>query len=382
MIVPGDSSVRDTSGQKDLIEIVVKATHIHFKNPSKAKDRAVYYSLLPLSSSVPGGGTALITSTTAGFYMGDRKNTYQSNVTFSPGFNFHGAFNFPFRSNIWSAGNSWNYQGDMRFSIFPRYTWGLGGGQDYKDKLLIRYQYVRFYQNALKRITPYLLAGFGYNLDYNIGVHTDDSIHLDKFSGYPYGTANHANSFSSGITFNLLYDTRNNSLNPLPGSFLNAIFRVNPTFMGSNFYWTSLYLDARKYFSIRPKGQNVLALWSYLWTTLGSNPPYLNLPAVGGDTYQRSGRGFYSGRFTGKSVAYLESEYRRDITNNGLFGFVVFAELVSATEPNTKQFAYWHPAAGGGLRIKFNKKSGTNIALDYGFSKGYGALNISLGEAF
>ena len=343
--------------------------------------KRVYYSFIPLSMSVPGGGNALITSTTAGFYLGDRHTTYLSNITFSPGFNFHGQFNFPFRWNIWSPNNAWNYQGDTRFSIFPKSTWGLGGGSD--DNILIRYEYVRFYQNALKRIRPYLLVGFGYNLDYEINIHTNnDSISLQKFTGYSYGVANNSNSVSSGITFNLLYDTRNNSINPLPGAFFNLVYRVNPKFIGSDANWNSLYLDTRKYLSLSPKGQNVLAFWTYLWTTMGSSPPYLNLPAIGWDTYQRSGRGFYPSRYIGKSLYYLESEYRRDITADGLLGFVVFGELTSTTEPDTHSFTYWHPGAGTGLRIKFNKRSGTNVAIDFGFSKGYSAVSLNLGEAF
>ncbi|HTE12991.1 MAG TPA: hypothetical protein VK645_18555, partial [Chitinophagaceae bacterium] len=59
-----------------------------------------------------------------------------------------------------------------------------------------------------------------------------------------------------------------------------------------------------------------------------------------------------------------------------------FANLNTVTEPDKTTFAYLHPAAGGGLRIKFNKNSGTNIGIDYGFSKGYRALYISLGEVF
>lgn len=381
MIVPPDSSVKDTTGQRDLIGIALKLTHIHLKKPPMVDGKRVYYSFIPLSMSVPGGGNALITSTTAGFYLGDRHTTYLSNITFSPGFNFHGQFNFPFRWNIWSPNNAWNYQGDTRFSIFPKSTWGLGGGSD--DNILIRYEYVRFYQNALKRIRPYLLVGFGYNLDYEINIHTNnDSISLQKFTGYSYGVANNSNSVSSGITFNLLYDTRNNSINPLPGAFFNLVYRVNPKFIGSDANWNSLYLDTRKYLSLSPKGQNVLAFWTYLWTTMGSSPPYLNLPAIGWDTYQRSGRGFYPSRYIGKSLYYLESEYRRDITADGLLGFVVFGELTSTTEPDTHSFTYWHPGAGTGLRIKFNKRSGTNVAIDFGFSKGYSAVSLNLGEAF
>jgi len=66
-----------------------------------------------------------------------------------------------------------------------------------------------------------------------------------------------------------------------------------------------------------------------------------------------------------------------------LFGFVVFANLNTVTEPqDRRKFAYLHPAAGAGLRIKFNKNSGSNIGIDFGFSKGYKAIYIGLGEAF
>ncbi len=383
MINPSKPHVTDTTGQKDIIGVLKNFTHIQFKKPPKVNGRKVYYSLLPIGTTVPGGGRALVTTTQAGFYLGDRKATYLSSITFSPSTNFKGAFNFPFHSNIWSPGNKWNFQGDMRYSYFPQNTWGLGGKQDENDKLLIYYSYVRFYFSALKKIKPYIFAGIGYNLDYHISIHSDnDTLDLQKFTGYTYGTANNSNSFSSGIAFNFLYDARVNSINPLPGFYYNIIYRVNPKFMGSDDWWHSLYVDVRKYISFSKKEQNVLAIWTYLWTTLGSPSPYLDLPATGWDPNQRSGRGFYNRRYAGKSLYYLETEYRRQLTANGLFGFVVFANLNTVTEQNERKFAYLHPAAGAGLRIKFNKNSGTNIGIDYGFSKGYRALYISLGEAF
>jgi hypothetical protein len=382
MIAPPDSTVHDTSGLRDIVEILLKATHIHFKKPPQVRGRRIYYSLLPIGTNVPGGGRALVTSTQAGFYLGERRNTYLSTVTFSPSTNFKGQFVIPFRSNIWTSNNAWNFNGDSRFSIYPQFTWGLGGDQK-RDKQLMHYSYLRLYHNALKRIKPYLFAGIGYDLDYHIRIHPDvDSLDLRKFAGYDRGIGNHVSSFSSGITFNLLYDTRNNIFNPLPGFYYNAVYRVNPQFLGSDNWWHSLYVDVRKYIPISTRGQNVLAFWTYLWTTLRSNPPFLDLPAIRQDPYERSGRGFYPGRYTGKSLYYLESEYRRDITANGLFGFVVFANLNSVTEPGTGHFAYLHSAAGGGLRIKFNKRTATNICIDYGISKGYSAIYFALGEAF
>jgi hypothetical protein len=383
LIAPAAAAAKDTLGQRDLIGIFLGVTHIHIRHPLAVDGRRVYYSLLPLSTSVPGGGTALITSTTAGFYLGNRKETYISSVTFSPSFNLRGQFNFPIRANIWAANNAWNYQMDTRFSIYPLYTWGMGGRQPEDDKILLRFKYYRMYASALKRITPYLLAGAGYALDYDIHIRPDvDSENIQKFTGYNYGTGNHSNAFSSGLTLNLLLDTRNNSINPLPGAYFNMVYRVNLQFLGSNTNWHSLYLDARKYISFAEKGQNVLAFWSYLWTTLGSNPPFLQLPGIGQEPYQRSGRGFYPSRYVGKTLFYFETEYRKDITADGLFGFVLFANLNTVTEPHTANFAYLHPAAGPGLRIKFNKHSGTNVGIDYGISKGYNAVYVNLGETF
>ncbi len=382
-LVPPSRLVKDTSGQRDLIGVFFQVTHIHLKKPPSVKGRRVYYSLVPLSTSVPGGGNALITSTTAGFYLGDRKTTYLSNVTFSPGTNFKGEFNLPIRSNIWEADNAWNYGGDYRLTFYPQYTWGLGGNTAPSHKVLMRYTYVRLYQNRLKRIKPYLFAGVGYNMDWHINIRPDnDTLSLSKFTGYSNGTASRSNSFSSGLTLNLLYDTRNNSLNPLPGWFYDIVLRINPQILGSQNNWSSLYVDVRKYISFNEDHQNTLAFWSYFWTTLGTNPPYLDLPAIGWDAYQRSGRGFYPSRYTGRSLLDLEAEYRRSITSDELLGFVLFANMNAVPEAGTEDFDYVHGAVGAGLRVKFNKHSGTNVCVDVAASKGYWAVYLNLGEAF
>src|SRR5437879_6588607 len=96
----------DTTGKKDIINVIRSVFHINPQPDTTKKGKAFYFSILPLSSSIPGGGKALFTSTTAGFYLGDRSTTYISSVTFSPYFNLHGRFGFPFRSNIWLKDNT------------------------------------------------------------------------------------------------------------------------------------------------------------------------------------------------------------------------------------------------------------------------------------
>jgi hypothetical protein len=370
--------------KKDLIDVFRSLYDIKPRSDTDRKKK-LYFSFLPVSSSIVGPGKALITSTTAGFYMGEKASTNLSSISFTPYFNFKGRYGLPIRSNVWLNNNSWNIQGDTRFLVYPQYTWSLGGNQPESDNFLLNYKYVRFYQSALKRITNYFFAGIGYDLDYYIDLDLTpaDVNAFRKFTNYKYGTAEDENSFSSGPTINLLYDTRTNSLNPAPGWYANVIYRYSSVPLGSDNNWQSLYIDVRKYISITHTGpKNILAFWSYYWTSLTPGTPYLNLPSIGMDPYQRSGRGIEQSRYRGQRLFYYETEFRRDITRNGLFGFVLFANVNSVTQPISNKFVYWHPAGGGGFRIKFNKKTDTNIAIDYGFSKNYSAFSLNLGEAF
>lgn len=127
----------------------------------------------------------------------------------------------------------------------------------------------------------------------------------------------------------------------------------------------------------------MIALWAFYWTALKSHTPYLDLPSIGWDPYQqRSGRGFPQNRYRGNRLLYFESEYRRDLSRDGLFGFVLFTNLNAVSELVTNEFAHLHLAGGGGLRLKFNKRSGINISLDYGISKQYSMFYLNLGETF
>ncbi|MDB4903166.1 MAG: hypothetical protein JWQ63_2447 [Mucilaginibacter sp.] len=374
----------DTTGQKDLIDVGRSLFKIKSKRNYNREKNDVYFSILPFSSNVPGGSKALVTSTTANFYLGDRKTTFLSSVTFAPYFNLQGRYGLPIHSSIWLHDNNYNIEGSTYFLVYPQNTWGLGGGQPEGDKILVNYSYIRFYQSVLKRIKSYMYAGIGYNLDYYINVNTGNFTPLSDFTGYQYGTARGANPVSTGLTLNLLYDTRQNLFNPIPGSYANIVYRHNAEFMGSRDNAQSLYIDLRKYISLNNGAQqkNLLAFWTYYWTTLTAGTPYLALPAIGMDPYNRSGRGIDQNRYRGNALVYFETEYRRDITHDGLFGFVVFANVNSASQPGGYNFQYLNPAAGTGLRIKFNKKSDSNICIDYGVSKGYSDLILSLGEAF
>ncbi len=80
---------------------------------------------------------------------------------------------------------------------------------------------------------------------------------------------------------------------------------------------------------------------------------------------------------------YLETEYRFRITGNELLGGVVFANAETFSDTFRNQLEAIQPAAGISIRLKLNKKSDTNIAIDYGIgthrSKG---VFVNIGEVF
>ena len=82
-------------------------------------------------------------------------------------------------------------------------------------------------------------------------------------------------------------------------------------------------------------------------------------------------------------MVYAEGEYRFGITKNGLIGGVFFANVESLSAVQGTKLERLQPAAGPGLRIKLNKISKTNIAIDYGFGReGSRGFFVNLGEAF
>jgi outer membrane protein assembly factor BamA len=203
-----------------------------------------------------------------------------------------------------------------------------------------------------------------------------------KTSDYErYGPVSHA--ISTGITFSGLYDSRDNPINASRGFYTSLQYRDNYTFLGSTTAWRSLIVDVRKYFRFPESSDNVLAFWSYNWLVINGRPAYLDLPATGHDPGFTTGRGYIQGRFRGAQMVYLESEYRFKITRNGLLGGVAFVNGESFSAAPGTALQTVQPGFGAGLRVKLNKVSKTNIAIDYGFGReGSKGLFINVGEVF
>jgi hypothetical protein len=286
-------------------------------------------------------------------------------------------FTLPIQSSIWSKNNDYNFVGDFRFYKYPQSTFGLGSSSNIHQEDPMDYFYLRIYETVLRHVAGNFYAGAGYIFDDHWNIEDDGSY--GHYAAYGGGSR----SIASGITINGLLDTRDNAINPVKGSYASLQYRDNFVFLGSSSNWQSLVLDYRTYINFPAGSNNVLALWSFDWLTLGGRPDYLELPSTQWDAYSATGRGYIQGRFRGAQMVYGEAEYRYRITKNGLIGGVFFlnAETLSA-EPGTRLQGV-QPALGPGLRIKLNKTSKTNICLDYGFGRqGSNGLFVDVGEIF
>ncbi len=282
---------------------------------------------------------------------------------------------------IYSEKSKLIFTGDIRMYKFPTRTFGLGGETKMSDVEKIDYSYFKFSQLALKQVFPDLYAGLGYHLDHHFDIDEKPLVPVKVTDFQKYGFSSF--SISSGISANLMYDTRKNLMNPAGGMFAYLRYRTNMRLLGSDSNWQSLLMEFRKYFPLSEENDNVLAFWSYDDITLAGNPPYLDLPSNGWDAYSSTARGYASGRYRGKTFLYLESEYRFGILPSGLLGGVLFANLQSFTDYPSNKFHSIIPGEGLGLRIKLNKHSNANLAIDYAFGKenSHGFF-FSIGEVF
>jgi hypothetical protein len=174
-------------------------------------------------------------------------------------------------------------------------------------------------------------------------------------------------------------------VNSFKGIYANLSFRVNEKIFGGSQNSTMLYLEWRNYVPLdKNKPGMVLGFWSWGQFVTSGNVPYLALPAIGWDTYGRSGRGYVQGRFRGVNMVYGESEFRMPISKNGLFGVVAFLNATTASNINTGQqlFDALAPGYGVGLRIKMNMKDRTNICIDYGRGRDSHGLYFNIQETF
>jgi hypothetical protein len=371
-----------TDSLRDLTEVVMKILHKDLKaEQAKRKQNTVQIGLFPAIGYTLQTGFAVAVSTNAVFYRRDQKTEDSGNsstVRLSVSYSQKNQIIVPLKSTLFFNNSHTILISDWRYLKYPTYTYGLGMYTGPQDSTLLNYQYLKLQSSVLFQVHPHFFIGGGYILDYfwNIEQVYEQQTKSD-FQKYGSGPT----SLSSGITFNVRIDTRDNPVNAYRGIYTNIILAPRFKYLGSDINWTSLILDFRTYFRFPCRSPNTFALWSYNWFTLSGKPPYLMLPTTGWDF--GTGRGYIQGRFRSTNMLDTEAEYRVQLTRNGLLGMVAFINFQSFSNVDSWQFPAIATGGGLGLRLKLNKYSRTNVDIDYGWGRqGSRGFFVNLAEVF
>ena len=373
-----------TINEIDVVDLYHKITsnyqHHRFFKPQKKTER-VHLAFIPAFGYTLQTGFASLLSGNMVFFTDESSKSKVSNVIASIAYTQNNQIIFPLHADIWTKRNKWNIIVDYRYMKYPSATFGLGSKSLDKDEDDIDFSYLRLHQSALRKVTADFYVGGGYFYDYLWNEHEINPPQNTITSFQRYGT--HSSETASGLNLQLLYDNRENQVNPLKGFYASLNLRNNLIWMGSDSHWQSGILEIKKYFTFPAHSKNVLAFWNYDWFTTGRKTPYLLLPSTGWDDFFNTGRGYIQGRFRGKNMSYLETEYRFRILKNGLLGGVVFGNAQSFSRDISSSYKSIAFGYGLGLRIKLNKHSATNLCIDYGFGEsGSRGFFVNLGEVF
>ena len=361
-------------------------------------------SLLPVIGYNPSFGGVLGVNIVMGKQKGDPSNTGYSVYAFGVTYGTKGILTFQARHNVFQSQNKWNFQGNWQFSKYGLLDHGLGTGNDVlcagqfsigdypitlPDSVFpIKYNYVRLFEKAYRKLGAHTYAGAGISFDIYDKVNdvllTDTTITPHQFYSLKHGF-NPGKYSANGILLAFQFNNREHPIRSYGGVYFDINLRFDQKWMGSTRNSIQLLYDFRKYWSLSKQNpEHVLAFWHWGSYLLSGELPYLEMPYTGSDTYNRSGRAYTIGYFRGPSYAYFETEYRYPITRNKLISGVVFMNFQTASN-DALQSVYegWNYGGGAGFRFLFQKKSRSAVCVDFSQGQcGSSGIFFGLNEVF
>lgn len=315
------------------------------------------------------------------------------------------------RWEIFTHARQWRTRGELLLQRYPDRNYGIGNDAAVlveevdEDGKRDTFNYLNFNSNRIK-FSPVVLRKIGKNLFFGL---QSDLEYLFKYDELPYQYS-YLNADSnkikdvpvaglrSSIGFQVLYDNRDNLINPLRGTFIEWNNRHYVKWMGSDFVFSYYALEARQYFNTWKNQTLALRGFASLEFT-DEEVPLRALSRVGGHKFIR---GYFRGTYQDHNMLAFETEYRLPLWKEGqpsklwqvwkrlgVVGFLGGAQVFRKGE--SVGFDHFNLAAGGGLRILLNPKSRSNIRIDYavalrdgsdGPGKRQSGFYFFLGEAF
>ena len=354
---------------------------------STASMRAV----APVLGAKPSSGVIVGVAGNIAFYRGDPSTTRISSSVVSATVTSKKQSGLKGQTTMFGRDDRWRYEGDHRFQWTSLETFDLGTVGAESSGQVARFDAYRLYQSAYYRLRPNLYAGGGLYFDNHTDVKPEEDAETEwtESAYHQYSTANGLpidGQISAGPGVDIVWDTRDNYINPASGWLARASYRaLFDGFLGGTSSWEKVTLDLRTYVPVSGDRRQKLAIWTFADLVVDGTAPYFDLPSTAGDAYGRSGRGYSEGRFRGERLAFVELEYRTPLMRNDFLGMVAFVNTTTIANRQSGEELFDNFVAGGGagLRLLLNKRSKTNLAFDVGFGKsGNRGVYLTVQEAF
>ena len=313
--------------QLDIFDVLrsIKKEKARLTDTVVIKPNKLYISAFPVIGYNPALGIVVGATFNPAIFFGDPKNTPISAFATNLQVTSKHQLLISLRSSIFTSHANLIFKGDWRFFIYYQPTYGLGSnirGVDSTSWIMpngdvaasasseaepMKYDFFRFYETVNKRVTGRFYIGGGYQLDYQCDIVDSkldlDPAHLFLTQHYLYSTKYGFNPESycvSGLVLSLLYDSRDNSCRPTKGYYASIMPKFNLSWIGSSQNSMTVYTEFRTYVRLSPRNpSHLIAFWYSGGFLLYGHLPYLDLPAIGWDTYGRSGRGLCAGKDEG-----------------------------------------------------------------------------------
>lgn len=192
----------------------------------------------------------------------------------------------------------------------------------------------------------------------------------------------------------LIYDTRDFEPDPTKGYYFEIANEYSSKYIGSQFDFNKLFIQARVYQKLPFGKRTVIAGRFGVGTIFGSNAPFFefqdqwspegSINSLGG---KQSLRGYRANRFLARSLWFTNIEFRYRIAETKLgkqrfaLGVAPFFDAGTVRDEwqnlNFKNIKYSY---GLGARIAWNQS--TIISFDYGISREDKLFYIGFGQAF
>jgi len=341
------------------------------RNKDTTKVRKVVFSGYPYAFYSPETQAAIGAGGIFLFYTKRNENLRPSKVGFGAHYTTNKQYKFSLNPSVYFNSNNLVVNMPVSFGYTLDKFWGIGNTssdtgneeyfrEDFKFQLEVQVPPVLFFADRTGFIIDYKNTSI-------VDVKDNQYLIDESVNGF-----NGGDIFGLGI--NLVWDRRDNLFYPTEGHYQYIKFIVYPE--PSDFVFSTFELDVRHYKKLL-KNQ-VLATNLYL-KSVGSNAPFYELPALGG---QNRMRGYFQGRYRDRNYVAFQTEFRQYFTKR--LGFVAFAGIGDVGEEITdlslREIKY---SFGGGLRFLFNKKENVNLRMDIGVGKdGNTGIYFGIEEAF